>query len=124
MPKDEAEGRQPDQIVGYANGAEAQGQTAAVERLRHTNRPEQLPQKSNHHDGPMAQRIAGGGQVAYAIHTDNHPDALPQFRIVRRGHAGPAENGEWEQDRKRPEQDVIDSRGNKNGAMQFQHDTV
>lgn len=83
--ENEGKGDPPDQVVGQDRPAGLQGEALAEDGVSETDGTTDFAEETDEDDGPVAERIAGGGSVADAVDADDHADALPDFGIVGRG---------------------------------------
>lgn len=105
--QDAPERHPPDQVVGQQDRSEREWQRTFDQGLKETDRSEDLAQKADEDDRPVAKRVKGGDTVAQAVNADDHADALPEFRIVGSAHAHDVECRVGQKNRPKAENDVV-----------------
>ena len=103
------EGNPPNDIVGDDRRAPGPWEFATRCRFEKADRTEYLAEKSNENDGPVPNRIIAGDPISDAVHTDNHPDALPNLGIKWVLHASPSKELQRRRDYERTPGQIVNS---------------
>ena len=73
----------PDHIVRENGPSHSHWKSLFPDSLKKTNRTKYFSKKSHQDYRPMPNRIRACDGIPHTIHPDNHPNALPEFRIDR-----------------------------------------
>ncbi len=107
MPQNGPKRQPPDQIV-CDDCQTGRPRELTLHRGSHkTDRTKNFPQQTHQHNRPVTYRVQRRRSVADTVNSHNHPNALPQARIIRRINSHPAKRNQREKDDPRPPHKIV-----------------